>query len=235
MTYPKFPAVYIRVSKTIQKSRPAQLEECKLWMQRNGWPFDESRVYSEAESTLKNDVRPEYNRCRQDLKSGHIDGLIVWSMSRWARTFEQLIRDLGWFHRAAVPFSTVSENIRLATASDRFHARIIASFSAFERDVLSERISMGIRRSRAEGVKDGRPRGVEPARIVQYMLHERNPDGSKHSWAQCREKYDTSDASIGRALSAERKRLRAAVSKPLGRPALHLQEIEEEEPELLGD
>ncbi|MFJ7954195.1 recombinase family protein [Lysinibacillus sp. NPDC096418] len=112
------------------------------------------KIFEEYESG-KNKKRPELLSMFDMLREG--DTVIVWKLDRIGRNTKHLIEISEEFERLGVNFISLKENIDTSTATGKFFFRIMASLAEFERDVLVERTTAGLKAARARGRYGGRP------------------------------------------------------------------------------
>jgi len=85
--------------------------------------------------------------------------LIVYSLSRLARSTRDLLAIADRLAAAGAGLASVTESLDTTTATGRMVYRVLAVLAEFEREILSERTSAGLRQRRAEGKPHG---GVAP-------------------------------------------------------------------------
>lgn len=147
-------ALYARVSTVDQKTLPMQLEIMKEYcLKRNFEIFIE---VSEVASGAKND-RVERKKIIDLAKKRKIDAVIVWKLDRWGRSLNDLISTINELTSLGVGFISITEALDLITPMGKAFAGLLAVFSEFERDLLTERIKAGIVQARKKGKIHGRP------------------------------------------------------------------------------
>ncbi len=137
--------------------------------ERRGWEIVE-RFVDDDVSAWSGKHRPEYERCLAALRSGALDGLVVYDLDRLHRQpreleeFIDLCQQFGVTHVASA-----SGDIDLTSADGQFQARILAAVAKKESDDKSRRI----RRKHEDialrgGVSGGgsRPYGYEADKIT---------------------------------------------------------------------
>ncbi|HTR32552.1 MAG TPA: recombinase family protein, partial [Gaiellaceae bacterium] len=146
-----------------------QLEDCERLAERRGWEIAE-RFVDDDVSAWSGRQRPEYARCLEALRSGLVQGLLVYDLDRLHRQpreleeFIDLCQQLRLIHVASS-----SGDIDLTTADGQFQARILAAVAKKESDDKSRRI----RRKHEEIALGGRvsgggsrPFGYEPDKVT---------------------------------------------------------------------
>lgn len=132
-------ALYIRVSTRDQNpemQKNALIEKAK----RDGWEYE---LFEEKESTRK--TRPIKYTLYQRLLNKEFDGVCVWKIDRWARSTQELSREVTTLFNKGVKFMSLTDNIDLSSASGTLQFNIISAFAQFERDIISERTKEGLK------------------------------------------------------------------------------------------
>jgi DNA invertase Pin-like site-specific DNA recombinase len=93
----------------------------------------------------------------RDARRRRCDAIIVWRLDRFGRSLPHLVTTLQELQDLGVAFVSLKESLDFSTASGRLMAHILASFAAFERDLLSERVKAGMDNAKRKGKKVGRP------------------------------------------------------------------------------
>jgi len=147
-------ALYARISTTKQDlsmQTKALIDKAK----REGWDYE---VFEEQESTRK--TRPIKYALYQRLLDKEFDGVCVWKIDRWARSTQELSREITTLYSRGVKFISITDNIDLGSASGMLQFNIISAFAQFERDLISERTKEGLKGKKNVGKrgKDKHPR-----------------------------------------------------------------------------
>jgi DNA invertase Pin-like site-specific DNA recombinase len=91
-----------------------------------------------------------------DVRDGHIEKVIVYSFSRYARSVTHLMKALEEFKKLNVGFVSVTESIDTNTPLGSAVFTILAAISTLERDLIIERVRNGLANAKAKGVRIGR-------------------------------------------------------------------------------
>lgn len=146
-------AIYARVSTNAQDPEP-QLAALKEYVKRRGWALEGEYVdVASGGDTARANLRRMY----QDAFKRNFDVLVVWKFDRLARSVRDLLRALETFDRLKIEFVSLTEALDTATPTGKFTFSILASVAELERDLIKERISLGIQAARAKGKRHGRP------------------------------------------------------------------------------
>jgi putative DNA-invertase from lambdoid prophage Rac len=152
-------AIYSRVSNATQHTEN-QLEELRGFADRNGWPVLE---YLEEASAEQGDPHPVLEQLLKDAKAGKFQTVICWKMDRFGRSVKDFIHNIEILNDAGVRFVCSSQPIDTDQRSPfgRMLVELLKVLAGFERDLIAERIQLGVARSlreQAEAVKAGRVR-----------------------------------------------------------------------------
>jgi len=146
-------AIYARTSK-IDQHPENQLIELERYAKANGYEYD---VYSEKESTRK--TRPVKAGLLAKIRKREYQGVIVWKISRWARSFFELIQEVEEFRKKNISFISLDLGVDTSTTTGMFTFRILSAVADLERENIRENTNLGLQRAKEEGKKLGRPKG----------------------------------------------------------------------------
>jgi len=166
-------AVYARVS-TNQQDTQNQLIELRRYCEARGWQAIEF-IDNGFSGALGEDKRPALKAAMDAARKRKVDTVIVWDFSRFARSMRQLVEALDLFRAWGVSFISLREGIDTSTANGRLVFGIFASLAEFERELIRERVNLGLKRARAQGKRLGRPKAtLDPASVRQMRLAGRS-------------------------------------------------------------
>jgi DNA invertase Pin-like site-specific DNA recombinase len=120
------------------------------------------RVFVETASGRKGE-RPELAKAMEYARSG--DMMVIYSMSRLARSLRQLIATVDELQRRGIGLRSLSESIDTSTPSGVLALHFFAALQQFEVDQLRERTRAGLRAAAARGRKGGRPRSLDDKKL----------------------------------------------------------------------
>ena len=138
-------ALYVRVS-TRDQNPEMQRKALEDKAKREGWKYE---LFEEKESTRK--TRPIKYELYQRLLKNEFDGVCVWKVDRWARSTQELSREVTMLYNKGVKFISLTDNIDLSSASGTLQFNIISAFAQFERDIISERTREGLKHAKNVG------------------------------------------------------------------------------------
>jgi len=145
--------LYARVSTLDQQTLPMQNRAMREYADRRGWiiAMQVKEVGSGATQCQLRDKLLEAARRRE------IDVVLVWRLDRWGRSVTDLLATLQELEHLGIGFVSLTEALDLTTPAGRAMAGLLAVFSAFEREILGERVRAGLAHARQNGKRLGRP------------------------------------------------------------------------------
>ena len=152
-------AIYCRVSTRDQRPENQRLE-LEEYAKRMGYEYE---VFEEKESTRN--TRPIKQVLLQRLRKKELAGVLIWKLDRWARSLEEMVREVKELIDKNISFFSMKDNVDLSSATGRLTFHIFSAFAEFERDIIRERTLLGLDRARKEGKKLGRPMGSKDKKI----------------------------------------------------------------------
>jgi putative DNA-invertase from lambdoid prophage Rac len=164
-------ALYARVSTTDKgQDIGLQLHDLREYCKVRDWQVWKEYI-DDGISGMK-DTRPQYQDLMREARRRRCDAIIIWRLDRLGRSLPHLVTTLQELQDLGVAFVSLKESLDFTTAAGRLMAHILASFAAFERDLLSERVKAGMENAKRKGKKVGRPPPLSPQDLEQiYSLH----------------------------------------------------------------
>ena len=156
------------------------------------------RVFEEVASGGRWD-RPELQRLLDHLRPG--DTLVVWKLDRLSRSLRDALAIMEKVEAAGAGFRSLTEAIDTTTAPGRMLMHMVAAFAEFERSMIRERTSAGLRQARAEGRVGGRrPKlgAAQRAEIVESVM------SGRRTAADMARLYGVSQATVSRVVADAR-------------------------------
>jgi DNA invertase Pin-like site-specific DNA recombinase len=139
-------------------------DSVEIKIDRNNDVVD-GRVFGRASSAK--DRRPALDRLMRDARGRRFDVVVVARFDRFARSVTHLLRALEEFSHLGVDFISVSEAIDTSTPMGKMIFTVLGAVAELERNLIKERVQMGINRARREGKALGRPRvEVDPLQVA---------------------------------------------------------------------
>jgi site-specific DNA recombinase len=148
--------LYLRVSTADQTTMNQEIE-LKNYCEREN--FEVYNIYKDEGISGSKTSRPELDRMLQDMRNKCFDVVIVWKFDRLGRSTAHLLQVLEELKNKNVRLIATSQNIDTSTPMGKFFFTILSGFAEMEREMIRERIKLGIKRRIAEGHIQGRPKG----------------------------------------------------------------------------
>jgi DNA invertase Pin-like site-specific DNA recombinase len=163
---------YIRVSTAEQADSGAGLEAQRQAIQvaaeLRGWEL--VNIFEDAVSGKSLNGRHELKKALADLKARRADGLVVAKLDRLSRSIHDFSGLLGVALRQNWALVALDFDLDTSTPAGELVANVMASVAQWERRIIGQRTREGLAVKKAQGVKLGRPRSIDPAiasRIVR--------------------------------------------------------------------
>lgn len=116
--------------------------------------IEEENIFYEKMSGMKKE-RPVLKELMAQVKSG--DVVVVESLSRLARSTQDLWNFIQYFLDNGIVFVSLKESVDLSTATGKLLFTVLSGLVQFERDLTSERTKETLRVKKEEGMVLGRP------------------------------------------------------------------------------
>jgi DNA invertase Pin-like site-specific DNA recombinase len=161
-------ALYMRVStKGHGQTTDTQALALREYAERRGF---EAIEYRDEGVSGSKDSRPALDKLMKDARARKFDVVIVARFDRFARSVSHLLRALEEFSHLGIDFVSVSESIDTSTPVGKMIFTVLGAVAELERNLIKERVSMGINRARKEGKQLGRPKRILDRERAQLML-----------------------------------------------------------------
>ena len=109
-----------------------------------------SRIFEDRISGTKAE-RPGLSAALEYLREG--DTFVIWKFDRLGRSVRHLIDTVGDLERRGIGLRSLTEAVDTATPGGRLLFHIFGALAQFERDLVVERTSAGLRAAEARGRK----------------------------------------------------------------------------------
>ena len=113
--------------------------------------------------------RPALDRMMAAVENDEISSVIVYSFSRFARSTTHLLSALTRFKAKGVSFVSLTEKIDTNSAVGIAIFSILASISQLERDLIADRVKIGLANARAKGKLIGRKK-LRDTDLIRKLL-----------------------------------------------------------------
>ena len=167
-------AIYLRVS-TLDQTTLNQELELKEYCDRNSYEI--YKIYKDEGVSGAKTSRPQLDLMLQDMRNKLFDAIIVWKFDRLGRSTQHLLQVLEELKNKNIRLIATSQNIDTETPMGKFFFTILAGFAEMEREMLKDRIKLGLERRKKEGKQIGRPKGSKDKSYRKksgYLLRYQN-------------------------------------------------------------
>ena len=106
----------------------------------------------------------------KDARARKFDVVIVARFDRFARSVSHLLRALEEFNHLGINFVSLSESIDTSTPMGKMIFTVLGAVAELERNLIKERVQMGIIRARKQGKQLGRPKRIFDREKAQTMV-----------------------------------------------------------------
>lgn len=148
-------AIYTRVS-TDKQTDSSQLNELRDYCQRRGWAgVSEYRdVISGAKFT-----RQGLDNLMADVRRGRVNVIACFKLDRLGRSLPHLAQIVSELTANRVALVCPSQGIDTTSLNpaSQLQLNILMAIAEFERSIIQERVTAGLRAAKARGVQLGRP------------------------------------------------------------------------------
>ena len=155
-------AIYARVSTTDQ-TNTIQVRELKEYVERRGWQI--AGIYQDQMSGAKAS-RPGLDQLMADARLRKFDAVLVWKLDRFGRSLVHCVSGIQELASLGIHFLAISQGLDTdeSNPASKLLMHILAAVAQFERELIRERVSAGMRAAKTHGTKTGnaigRPRRV---------------------------------------------------------------------------
>ena len=151
--------IYGRVS-TQDQTCENQVQLLKQIIEHNGWELIDTYLDQGISGTKGRTKRPEFDRLCKDMVRRKFDKVMVWDISRLGRSLQHLVEFLNEAMAVNCDMYIHQSGLDTSTPSGRMLFQMVGVFSEFEREMISERVKLGLQRVKSNGKKLGRPKRI---------------------------------------------------------------------------
>lgn len=146
---------YCRVSTALQGSGlEAQVRQVRLYCDQMG--FKDVEIFTDENQSGAKQNRPALDRMMRAVRNNEVETVIVPAFSRLARSTTHLLKALDEFEDHNCSFISLSERLDTSTAAGKMAFTVLAAVSQLERELIIERVKVGLANARAKGKIIGR-------------------------------------------------------------------------------
>lgn len=192
-------ALYARVSTGNQGTGlESQIRSLRDYCKNNG--HSNVQLFQDENQSGVKSSRPGLDLMMKEARAGNISKVIVYSFSRYARSVTHLLNALSEFRELNISFLSISENIDTDSPLGSAIFAILGAVSQLERDILVERVKVGLANAKAKGVKLGRKKTRDSGLIRKLYI-------SGMTYAQISRASGASNGSIAAEIREYKKEL----------------------------
>lgn len=196
-------AIYARVSVTDKTEKlNDQLELLRRLAKERQW-----KIYKEySDQALASNLRQRkgWQRLLEDATDNRFDVLIIQSMDRAFYSVTHVYESLEKFNNLGIDIKSFDDLWLDTTKNENLH-EITSSFAKLEKEMIHERLMLGIKRSRKLGLKTGRPNVITRQGFLQaYGVVLEGLREGRLSRSQAAKKLGIGYATLKRLLDAEK-------------------------------
>ena len=147
-------AIYVRVSTKEQAlegySISEQTDRLQKFCDAHGWSI--FQIYTDAGYSGADINRPALQNMLADVRAGRIQKVLVYKLDRLSRSQKDTLRLIeDEFLKHDTDFESMTEKLDTGTAHGRAMIGILAAFAQLEREMIHERMSLGMEARLKEG------------------------------------------------------------------------------------
>ena len=177
-------ATYSRVSTRHREQKPeVQVGELRRYCKARRFKITHEIVDRAKGGT---DDRPGFKQLMALVRAREVDAVIVVKLDRLFRSLKHLVNTIAEFEALGVKFIATRDQVDLTTPAGRMFVQILGSLAEFERELIRERILLGLDHARSQGKRLGRPKETDDqavrvlrAKGLSYQQIQRQLGASK--------------------------------------------------------
>ena len=149
-------ALYCRVS-TAHQSSDNQLQELERVASTRGWNVVRTFRDDGISGAKGREERPALDALLKAASRREIDLIAVWSIDRLGRSLQNLVTVVNDLQALGVGLFIYQQQLDTTTPSGKLCFSMFGAFAEFERNLIRDRVRVGLERAKRNGVKLGRP------------------------------------------------------------------------------
>jgi DNA invertase Pin-like site-specific DNA recombinase len=144
------------VSTQKREQKPeVQIQELRRYCKARGFKI-EHEITDRARGGT--DDRPGLKELMRLVRAREVDAVAVVKLDRLFRSLKHLVNTLSEFEALGVKFIATRDQVDMTTPAGRMFVQILGSLAEFERELIRDRILLGLDHARAQGKTLGRPK-----------------------------------------------------------------------------
>ena len=186
--------IYSRVS-TKEQDTENQMKLLKEIVERNdNWNLVDVYIDNGISGSKGRDKRVQFDRLIKDMIRRKFDRILVWDVSRLGRSLQHLVEFLNEVNSIGCNLYIHQSGLDTSTPSGKMMFQMIGVFSEFEREMISERVKLGLEKVKSKGIKLGRRKTISDSSIVEM----KELKGMGFSLSEISKRFNVSRMSVSR-------------------------------------
>jgi DNA invertase Pin-like site-specific DNA recombinase len=174
MSSPLRAAIYSRVSTSAQ-STENQRFELEGVSRARGWAVTTHYSDQGVSGAKGRNDRPGLDALLKAATRGEIDLVAVWSLDRLGRSLQHLVETVNELEAVGVDLYIHQQALDTSTPAGKLAFSVFGALAEYERELIRERVKVGIQRAKRNGVKLGRPSNLtDTARAAILALRAKD-------------------------------------------------------------
>jgi DNA invertase Pin-like site-specific DNA recombinase len=172
-------AIYVRVS-TDKQTVENQVRELRQIAERRGWQVVEEYQDAGISGFKGRDQRPGLDRMLKDAGRRRFDVVMAWAIDRLGRSLIDLLGTVQALEACSVDLYLDQQAIDTTTPAGKLMFQVTGAFAEFERSMIRQRVTAGLKRAAETGTKSGKPIGrprIAPELEKRILSHLRKGTG----------------------------------------------------------
>jgi DNA invertase Pin-like site-specific DNA recombinase len=175
--------------------------------------------------------RPSLDKMMTEVRAGHVEKVIVYSFSRFARSVTHLLNALEEFRKYETAFISYTEQVDTNSPMGRAFFTIIAAISQLERELIVERVKNGLRNAKLKGKQIGRKK-TRNSELIRSLLNSGMTLRAAARVANCSHGSVSLERAIMKREAIEAKKVsKELLALPVISPIVEIIDKTEENPE----
>lgn len=133
------------------------------------------KIFKDFGMSGANRARPGLIDCLNNMGEG--DCLVVYKLDRLGRSLGYVIETIDQLSQRKIHFQSVTEGFNTNTPSGKMIFHVIGALAEFERDLIRERVTAGVRAAQARGIHCGQHKKLSAEEIA--LLRTLRDNGAK--------------------------------------------------------
>ena len=167
-------ALYYRVS-TSSQTTENQRHDLERTAALRGWKVVFTYSDEGISGANSRSDRPALDAMLKAATRGKFDLVSVWSIDRLGRSLQHLVETVNELHAVGVDLYVHQQAIDTSTPAGKLAFSVFGALAEYERELIRERVRVGLDRARRNGTKLGRPTNLDAlvrAQIIALRAKE---------------------------------------------------------------